>query len=480
MATRIVTGLRSGQPGLVLAKDEALILVPGGLIAVETGNGITGTDGKHRLSIAGDIVAEAQGIDLAGNDNLVMIGGRGSVTSGGTALLVKGSGSRFANSGEISALGSYAIDLTNIVSTDHPPAIGIVTVQNFGVIRGGIRSTGNGLNLFNSGLMNSVIEGSAVSDGLSNTGTIRGAVELAGGDDLLVNRGLISGDVSMGAAADIMDNRFGIVTGTINLGDGDDRFRPGAGDENVNGGGGIDTVDFSRSGRVIAELSPSGDNSGWADGDSYFSFENMIGSASGADVLTGSQGDNAISGLGGNDTIAGVVGNDTLSGGNGDDVVSGGIGNDVVSGDGGNDLLAGDSGADTIKGGDGKDVLGGGAGADVLVGGTGADVFYFDNDQINPASIADSTDTIKDFSDIIFGDGDRIDLSGIDANNNNVNDNAFTFIGTGAFTKAAGELRYSSVGYGVALAGDVNGDGKGDFLIKILGAVSLIAPELVL
>jgi hypothetical protein len=51
--------------------------------------------------------------------------------------------------------------------------------------------------------------------------------------------------------------------------------------------------------------------------------------------------------------------------------------------------------------------------------------------------LAGSTDVITDFS---RSDRDRISLSGIDANASVGGDQAFTFIGTGAFTGSAGQL----------------------------------------
>ena len=65
---------------------------------------------------------------------------------------------------------------------------------------------------------------------------------------------------------------------------------------------------------------------------------------------------------------------------------------------------------------------------------------------------------------------DKIDLSNIDAIAGNEGHDAFTFIGKGAFTNTAGELR-SYVEHGNAfLAGDVNGDGVADFFVQLNNA----------
>src|SRR3546814_19261885 len=66
---------------------------------------------------------------------------------------------------------------------------------------------------------------------------------------------------------------------------------------------------------------------GDAEGDSFNSIENVIGS-SGSDTLTGNSGDNVLDGGLGDDIIDGGNGNDTLIGGGGADKLIGGGGTD--------------------------------------------------------------------------------------------------------------------------------------------------------
>lgn len=166
-------------------------------------------------------------------------------------------------------------------------------------------------------------------------------------------------------------------------------------------------------------------------------------------------------------TIYGTKGNDKLAGGDGNDVLHGLDGNDLLDGGADHDKLFGGNGNDTLRGGNGNDVLTGGLGADKLTGGAGSDRFVF-------ASIKDSTvsasgrDTIFD-----FGTGDKINLSAIDANVRTAKDDAFAFIGTKAFSKTAGELRYEKKASDTYLFGDVNGDGRADFSIHLDDAVTL-------
>jgi serralysin len=258
---------------------------------------------------------------------------------------------------------------------------------------------------------------------------------------------------------------------------------------------------------------------------------NVLDGGAGADTLRGNGGNDTLLGGGGNDLLDGGAGNDTLTGGEGDDVLIGGAGNDVLdggagtdtasyaslnasvrvslaitgaqaTGGGGNDtlsgienlvggtgadLLVGDGGANVLEGGNGADQLVGGGGADVLIGGggrdvleggDGGDVFRFTAMAELSGTTATTADVILDFNK---AQGDRIDLSGIDAvkQTTTVND-AFTWIGSGAFTKVAGQLRYE-VTNGVGLvSGDIDGNGIADFAIRIEKAPALAALDFIL
>ncbi len=77
--------------------------------------------------------------------------------------------------------------------------------------------------------------------------------------------------------------------------------------------------------------------------------------------------------------------------------------------------------------------------------------------------------------------GDKIDLSAIDANTGVAGNQAFTFIGSGLYTGVAGQLRAVNTGPGVTtVAGDINGDGVSDFHIRLTGNLALVAGDFVL
>ena len=180
---------------------------------------------------------------------------------------------------------------------------------------------------------------------------------------------------------------------------------PGA--DEMTGGPGIDTADYSDAlGGVIIRLNHGAGYRNDADGDRFTSVEtlvltafndrvtgsedkNHIDGGAGDDTLNGFDGDDAVEGGTGADTVRGAAGDDQLDGGAGDDLVSGGNGADTVRGGDSRDELFGGNGRDILDGGGGTDTLDGGAGDDRLTGGADADIFRFPR----------GNDTITDFED---------------------------------------------------------------------------------
>jgi Ca2+-binding RTX toxin-like protein len=169
--------------------------------------------------------------------------------------------------------------------------------------------------------------------------------------------------------------------------------------------------------------------------------------------------------------LTGTSGNDILNGAGGNDTIMGLAGNDVLAGFAGADYLSGDAGSDQLNGGAGDDTLVGGAGRDELTGGAGSDLFRFV--AFSESAVGGNRDRILDFN---RGAGDRIDLALIDANTALAGDQAFTFIGSAAFGRVAGQLRFS----GGVLQVDVNGDARADMDIAVQGVSSLLATDLML
>jgi serralysin len=143
----------------------------------------------------------------------------------------------------------------------------------------------------------------------------------------------------------------------------------------------------------------------------------------------------------------------------------------VITGAGGADTLNGLGGNDRLVGNAGNDTLIGGAGIDTLTGGSGRDYYRFTT--ASDSGRGSNADVITDFN---RAEGDRIDLSAIDANPSTGTDDLFSFIGIAAFTGVAGQLRFQD---GILYA-DLNGDRASDFEIRLTGITSLLAGDLIL
>jgi hypothetical protein len=196
----------------------------------------------------------------------------------------------------------------------------------------------------------------------------------------------------------------------------------------------------------------------------------------GNEQLFGGRGNDLLEGGNGHDSLNGDHGDDRLSGGSGRDILDGGVGHDSLSGGSNHDVLLGGSGRDVLSGDAGHDQITGGIGVDKLTGGDGADSFIYIallDSIINAAG----QDTILDFS---RKQGDRIDLSALDANSVLDGDHAFSFIGASNFQGIAGELRYRVGNARTYVEGDVNGDGEVDLSIALKGVVRLAATDFVL
>ncbi|MCV9966270.1 hypothetical protein OIU34_30815 [Pararhizobium sp. BT-229] len=219
--------------------------------------------------------------------------------------------------------------------------------------------------------------------------------------------------------------------------------------------------------------------------------EVIYGTSSG-ETLHGNDGNDIIYGRGGNDKLYGDLGNDTLIGGTGADRLDGSSGVDTASyadatkgvrasfsspssntGDALGDTyfaienLAGSKFADKLTGNTGNNIITGGVGADGMQGGGGADKFVY-------ATLADSTvsstgrDIIYDFSS-----NDRLDLRLLDASTKASGNQAFSFIGTAAFSGSAGQIRYDKAASDTYIYADVNGDKTADFSIRLDDAVTI-------
>jgi Ca2+-binding RTX toxin-like protein len=272
---------------------------------------------------------------------------------------------------------------------------------------------------------------------------------------------------------------------TLTGGAGADTLMGGAGDDALNGGAGVNTASYAdAAGAVSVSLSLSGPQStGGAGIDTLTNIQNLAGSAF-DDTLEGSSANNAMDGGGGVNTVtyvnasAGVT--VSLATTAAQNTVGAGMDSlknfQNLTGSAFADILTGSNKTNMILGGGGDDSITGGKGADLLTGGDGADHFIYLSTSDSTVSLT-GRDTIEDFT---HSQGDTIDLSAIDANTKLAGDQAFTFLPSGGFTHAAGQLIQVAQAGGYLVEGDVNGDGKADFAISVMTANPLVNGDFIL
>jgi hypothetical protein len=103
-----------------------------------------------------------------------------------------------------------------------------------------------------------------------------------------------------------------------------------------------------------------------------------------------------------------------------------------------------------------------------LTGGAGGDVFRWASS--GDAGVGALADTVLDFDS---NEIDLIDLTAIDANPATPENDAFSFIGTNAFTHQPGQVRYEVNGGDAHVFVDIGGDGIADMQI-ILNDVTFL------
>jgi hemolysin type calcium-binding protein len=358
-----------------------------------------------------------------------------------------------------------------------------------------------------------VIGGSAILDHLAGAAGDDSLSGLAGNDSLEGREG--SDSLDGGDGAD-----------TIEGGEGADTLTGGLNGDSLVGGDGADLYSVDNAGDMVVEALGDGTDTVSTTLSIYtlganvekltFGGEGVFrgrGNELANEITGGGSGDNLL-GYGGADTLNGGDGNDTLTGGAAADLLTGGAGNDtyvltnradtvVELADGGVDAvqvsgfnlnlndfsnieagkltgagdfsLTGNDGANRLTGNDGDNSIYGGLGADTLLGGGGSDTFVYNS--VAEASRGAGRDVIQGFSQ---GE-DLINLFAIDARAHSTGNNAFNFIGDGAFT-AEGQLRasYDAGSDTTTIEANTDGDLRAELKIVLTGFVDINDGDFVL
>ncbi|HRO12491.1 calcium-binding protein [Amaricoccus sp.] len=270
--------------------------------------------------------------------------------------------------------------------------------------------------------------------GVTGTSDAQDVVYAYGGDDYVYGYG--GDDYIYGYSGD--DSLWGGYGNDYISGDsgddyldgwyGDDTLYGGSGYDSMAGGPGDDTYYVDTVNDSISEYAGEGYDTVYSYGGNYtlsanlealilYNTTNQNGTGNNlANYIEGNSGNNTLNGLGGNDEIRGKGGNDIVIGGAGNDVLFGGPGRDTLRGQAGNDWLTGAEDPD------------------ILIGGLGNDTFDFDSASWSTPAARDiirAGDGATAFQGVGVAGGDRIDLSGIDANAASGANEAFIFGGSG-------------------------------------------------
>mgnify|MGYP003638120837 CR=1 FL=1 len=374
-------------------------------VDLSAGTGLGGDAEGDTLSNIENVTGSAQADILTGGGGVnILSGGAGDDTLTGGAdndTLIGGAGADALDGGADIDTANYAASAAG-VTVDLAAGAGLGgdaagdTLANIENLVGSAFAdtlTGDGgANSLSGGAGNDILTGGAGADALDGGADIDTANYAASAAGVLVD--LESGTADFGdAQGDTLFNIENIIGSAFDdtlVGDGNDNMLTGgAGGDVLSGGLGIDTVSYTASAAgVLIDLESGTANLGDAEGDTFVSIENVIGSAFN-DTLVGDGGDNTLTGGAGADVLSGGLGVDTaiyLDSADGVtvDLAAGtGLGGDAegdtlsniqnISGSAFNDVLTGDAAVNSLFGNEGSDELDGGAGGDVLNGGGGND-----------------------------------------------------------------------------------------------------------
>ena len=305
---------------------------------------------------------------------------------------------------------------------------------------------------------------------------------------------LITGSIAANSFVGFFGNDTffgGAGADTLEGGRDDDLLFGGNGDDQIYGGGGIERL-YGGAGRdfIFIDISPQ---TGDADFVKAGPGDDVVQTTGGNDTLFGGTGEDTlylrldadiradlslavtVINLGpgerveisGFESLITLAGDDRLKGGSGATLLQAGGGNDRLQGLAGADTLRGEAGNDSLYGGGDIDLLAGDDGLDQLFGGGSADGFEFkrrtDSPLATPDVIGDFVSGVDKIVMSVFFDITTFRLC------------SFSFIGAGAFSGLADEVRFS----GGVVQADSNRDGVADFAVVLTGVVAVAASDFV-
>lgn len=465
------------------ANADTLILNNQNSITFLAGS-LDGRGGDDQIIVSGVTSDGVQQVDGGtGNDELRWDQGSSSIID-----LTVGGGGMSDEAGAFMAFQSIerlVVNAGNVLGHFNFNGLGGADAVSFSGLTAFVNS-GGGDDLIGVGSGTATVQAGAGNDSI-NTATNAAAVvniSCGSGDDVVTNGS--GGTVSGGAGADQLSTVYNGAS--LYGGTGNDTltrqasFIDAASSSGIiDGGGGVDTLtlkfsilgiaitaDFSRAATTL----PDGTRVIGCEIVNYTGGYGVDTITSSADARGASV--NIVQGGSGNDVLKAANAGAMLDGGYGEDKLTGGTGNDV--------LLGGFGGNDTLSGGAGDDRLTGNTGNDLMRGGLGADDFVYAY-WADSGTTALTRDVIVDFK---RSEGDKIDLSGVDAVYATVGVNdRFTFAGS-AFSNVAGQVifqKFDNAGTArdyTLISGDITGGGAANFTIEVKGLIDFRAGDFIL
>jgi Ca2+-binding RTX toxin-like protein len=330
---------------------------------------------------------------------------------------------------------------------------------------------GTGVDTLIGGLGNDIYQVDSTTDVITEnasegTDTIQSSVTFTIASLANIENLTLTGSNAINGTGNAANNSLtgNTANNTLDGGDGNDTLNGGAGNDTLIGGNGNDfAYYYSSTGSVTVNLGTGIASDGLGGTDTLSQIENVQGSNTAGDNITGNIGNNVLYGYGGNDILNGGDGNDTLNGGTGNDTLIGGLGNDIYqvdsttdvitenanegtdtiqssvtfslaafpnienltltgssvidgTGNSNNNILTGNTANNTLNGGDGNDTLNGNTGVDTLIGGLGNDIYQVDSTtDVITENANEGTDTIQSsvtFSLAAFPNIENLTLTG--------------------------------------------------------------------
>ncbi|MCX7358046.1 MAG: FG-GAP-like repeat-containing protein [Alphaproteobacteria bacterium] len=377
--------------GVTIANGVVIENATGGvgndtLIGNAAANVLTGNDGN-------DTISGAEGIDtlLGGAGDDVLDGGAGAdaLNGGGGADRLDGGAGADAMTGGLGNDRYFVDDAGDTIVEAVGEGIDTVDsslasftlsdgLDNLNIVGAGLNGIGNAFantiignalaNVISAGGGDDIINGQGgddqidAGDGddrvLARRQTLAGAESniYAGGNgfdtiDFTSSTGAISINLALGVATgggvagvDTISG-FERVVGTtfadVIVGDGADNwFVATQGDDNINGGAGVDTIEFTDSGSVNLTAGVGtyvGSNFTLSNIENAINVGSAIGNAAN-NFFSGRDAADRLEGMAGDDTLVGFAGQDELLGGDGNDLLVGGLNSDILNGGLGRDV----------------------------------------------------------------------------------------------------------------------------------------------